>query len=79
MLICFGAAWPFSIYRMLKTKKSQGKSVPFLIVLLVGYLSGILFQYFGERNMIICLYVLNALMVTIDFSLTLKYRRAETA
>jgi hypothetical protein len=23
MLICFGAAWPFSIYKMLKTKKSR--------------------------------------------------------
>jgi hypothetical protein len=76
MLICFGAAWPFSICRMLKTKKSHGKSVPFLIVLLVGYVSGVLFQYFGERNVIILLYIANALMVTADFLLTLKYRKA---
>ncbi len=74
MLICFGAAWPFSIYRMLKTKKSQGKSVPFLVVLLFGYACGILFEYFGMRSAVIILYIINTLMVSADLMLTLKYR-----
>lgn len=74
MLICFGAAWPFSIYRMLKTRKSHGKSMLFLVVILLGYVSGILFQYFGERNAVILLYLLNAFMVAFDIVLTIKYR-----
>jgi len=74
MLICFGAAWPFSIHRMLKTKTSHGKSLPFLAVILAGYISGVFFQYFGERNAVIFLYILNAAMVTIDIVLTIKYR-----
>jgi hypothetical protein len=40
MLICFGAAWPLSIYKLLKTKNSGGKSLGFTGVLLMGYLAG---------------------------------------
>ena len=74
MLICFGVAWPFSIYKMLKTKKSQGKSLVFIVVIFTGYIAGMLFQWFGTRNAAIFLYTINAAMVLVDFSLTLKYR-----
>lgn len=77
MLICFGAAWPFSIYKMLKTKKAYGKSVYFLGVILTGYIAGILFEYFGERNIVISLYILNAVMVSVDLALTLRYSKIE--
>ena len=73
MLICFGAAWPFSIYRMIKTKKSHGKSLLFLSVILAGYVFGTLFQWFGERSAMIFLYLLNALLVSFDMFLTIKY------
>jgi hypothetical protein len=75
MLVCFGAAWPFSIYKMLKTRKSQGKSIYFLAIILGGYIAGILFKYFGVRNNIIFLYILNMFMVAWDLGLTIKYRR----
>ncbi|MDD5495864.1 MAG: hypothetical protein PHP46_02030 [Candidatus Omnitrophica bacterium] len=75
MLVCFGAAWPFSIYKMVKTKKSHGKSVYFLAVILAGYISGILFEYFGERNDVMLLYLLNTFMVSLDITLTVKYGR----
>ena len=76
MLICFGVAWPFSIFRMLKTKRSFGKSEPFIGIVLIGYISGILFQWFGDRDIVIYLYVLNTLLVSVDFFLTIKYRKA---
>lgn len=74
MLVCFGIAWPFSIYRMLKTKKSNGKSIHFLVVILLGYIAGILFVFFGKRNSVIILYIINALMVSFDLFLTIKYK-----
>lgn len=76
MLVCFGLAWPFSIYKMLKTKKAHGKSLYFLCVILMGYAAGILFEYFGERNKVMFLYLLNTFMVTLDILLTLRYSRA---
>ena len=35
MLICFGLAWPLNIIKSLRTKSTQGKSVLFLIVILI--------------------------------------------
>lgn len=41
MMICFGCAWPFSIYKSYKSKSTKGKSLPFNIILLIGYGAGI--------------------------------------
>jgi len=37
MLICFGAAWPFAIYKSYTSKSVLGKSALFLVIVLVGY------------------------------------------
>ena len=74
MLICFGASWPFSIYKMLKTKSSHGKSIQFVVLILLGYTAGLLFEYFGERNTVIYLYMFNMAMISTDLALTIKYR-----
>ncbi len=76
MLFCFGFAWPFSIYKLWKTKTSEGKSMYFLCIVLLGYLSGIFFKIYGALDEVICLYVLNATLVTIDIVLTIKYRKS---
>ena len=75
MLICFGTAWPFSIYRTWKAKSSEGKSLFFLTIILIGYLSGILFKIHGICDLVILLYISNALLVSTDILLCLKYRK----
>jgi len=74
MLFCFGFAWPFSIYRTWKTKTSAGKSIFFLCIVLLGYISGMFFKIYGTFDEVIFLYILNATLVTIDMVLTYKYR-----
>jgi hypothetical protein len=74
MLVCFGCAWPISIYKTLKIKKSIGKSMIFLFIILAGYIAGILHEVFGEINYVIYFYLINTLMVIIDIMLTAKYR-----
>ncbi len=75
MIICFGVAWPVSIWKLLKTKKSHDKSIPFVAIVLVGYFSGICFHWFGTKSIIIWLYAFNALMVALDLALTMKYKK----
>ncbi len=75
MLICFGLAWPFSIYRMYKTKKSAGKSTFFLSIILLGYIAGMAFKYTGNFDFIFYLYMLNCGMVSLDLFLVLEYRK----
>lgn len=74
MLVCFGAAWPFSILKSLNTKSAQGKSLVFLLIVLAGYAAGILHKLCHSFDNVIYLYVLNSLMVAIDIALYLRYR-----
>jgi uncharacterized membrane protein YbjE (DUF340 family) len=75
MLICFGAAWPFSIYRSYKSKSVKGKSFIFLFVVFIGYIAGILHKVFYNFDNVIYLYTLNMVMVGIDMGLFLRNRR----
>ncbi len=72
MLICFGFAWPTSIYKSIKSKSVEGKSVLFLYVIIAGYLFGILHKIFNSPDFVIIFYAINAVMVFID--LLLYYR-----
>lgn len=72
MLICFGMAWPISIYKSWKSQSNAGKSVAFLYVVLIGYASGITHKLLYSRDWVIALYTINCLMVLID---TLLYYR----
>ncbi|HWQ72700.1 MAG TPA: hypothetical protein VN370_10310 [Desulfitobacteriaceae bacterium] len=75
MLICFGAAWPFSIYRSYKSKSVRGKSFLFLVTVFIGYIAGILHKVFYNLDNVIYLYTLNMLMVGTDMLLFLRNSR----
>ena len=78
MLLCFGAAWPFSIARSYRSRSTSGKSATFLFVVLVGYLAGIANKLFSNPgDFVLYLYVLNLLMVTADTLLFFRNRRIE--
>ena len=69
MLLCFGFAWPFSIYKSYKSKSVQGKSLPFLLIVLLGYAAGILHKIYYHYDAVIYFYILNAAMVGTDIAL----------
>ncbi len=69
MLLCFGAAWPFSIYKSWKTRNNGSKSIWFLAIVLFGYLSGIVHKVFHAMDPVIGLYIINALLVFVDMLL----------
>jgi uncharacterized membrane protein YbjE (DUF340 family) len=77
MMVCFGAAWPFSIWKSYKTRQTGGKSLSFLLVVLVGYTAGILNKIFYSWDNVVWLYVLNMIMVSIDTGLFLRNARYE--
>jgi len=79
MLICFGAAWPFSIYKSYTSHSTKGKSVFFLIVIMVGYVAGILNKIFNHYDSVIYLYLLNLVMVGADLLLYFRNSRMASA
>jgi hypothetical protein len=74
MLVCFGAAWPFSIAKSWRSKSNSGKSVLFLLVIFVGYVSGTIHKALYARDPVIVLYVLNGAMVLTDMVLYARNR-----
>jgi hypothetical protein len=74
MLVCFGLAWPFSIYKSATTRQVGSKSLIFLVALLVGYIAGILHKALFNFDLVIILYALNGTMVSIDIALYLRNR-----
>lgn len=79
MLICFGAAWPFSIVRSWRSRTSKGKSFQFLFVVEIGYAAGIMNKVtLGQcSDPVFWLYVLNTLMVGTDLALYFRNRHLD--
>ena len=77
MLICFGAAWPFSIYRSYKSGKTAGKSIAFLCIVNIGYLAGLAHKILYSLDLVTYLYALNFTMVSLDIALYLRNRSRE--
>lgn len=69
MLVCFGAAWPFSIYKSYRSRETAGKSIYFLWIVFAGYISGITHKLIFSYDAVIFLYVLNGTMVITDIIL----------
>ena len=72
MLVCFGFAWPIAIYKSIKSKSIEGKSLLFIYVVMTGYVFGIIHKFVFSLDFVVILYIINLLMVFTD--LLLYYR-----
>ncbi|MCP5452654.1 MAG: hypothetical protein H7A27_01620 [Spirochaetaceae bacterium] len=79
MLLCFGAAWPVSIAKSLRTRSNGGKSLAFLLIIIVGYAAGIINKLLYKPDFVVWLYALNAAMVSVDAGLWIRNRGLERA
>jgi len=77
MLLCFGAAWPTSIVKSLKSKSTKGKSILFLFIVLTGYVFGILHKIIFNPDIVIIFYILNFIMVAADACLYFRNKKIE--
>jgi len=75
MLLCFGLAWPLSIYKSYTSKSIEGKSILFLVVILVGYISGTIHKVLYAKDMVIVLYIINGAMVIVDMLLYFRNKK----
>ena len=75
MLVCFGAAWPFSIAKSWRTREHAGKSLVFLCVIFVGYVAGTIHKFGYNYDHVVFLYMLNGVMVAVDMAVHLRNQR----
>jgi len=77
MLISFGASWPLNVIKSYRARTTKGKSLPFLCLIIFGYLAGIASKFvsegymnqFSEKWYVLCFYILNLIMVSIDLGI----------
>ncbi len=78
MLICFGISWPVTVYKTLKNKSTQGKSLVFLLAIVVGYISGIVGKIVNnDLSYVLILYCFNLMVVLTDLTLYFVYKNRE--
>lgn len=79
MLLCFGIAWPVSVYKTWKSRSTGGKSVFFSLIVIAGYISGIIHKLIHSNDFVLYLYILNLLMVMLDIAMYYRAKRYENA
>lgn len=78
MLMCFGLSWPISVVKSIRSRSTKGKSVVFIIAIIVGYLSGIAGKIVGGQiSYVLALYCLNLAVVSVDLALYFINKRHE--
>ena len=60
MLICFGLSWPLNVVKAYKARTAKGTSLPFIILIITGYIAGITAKIItGQINYVLIVYLLN--------------------
>ena len=77
MLLSFGAAWPTQIYKSYTSRKTAGKSIAFLYIVIFGYLAGITHKILYSRDIVMVLYIINLVMVSIDICIDYRNKGIE--
>ncbi|MCH5163440.1 MAG: hypothetical protein J1F36_00315 [Clostridiales bacterium] len=64
MLICFGFSWPMSVIKNIKAKTAKSMSLPFILLILSGYIAGIAGKFIsGNISYVLIVYIINILSV----------------
>ena len=83
MLICFGFSWPLNVIKSYKARTAKGKSLPFLLLIISGYIAGIASKFvnpafdFGAKWYVLFFYFLNLIMVSLDVVMYIRNCRLD--
>ncbi len=69
MLICFGVSWPLSVVKNIKAKTAKSMSLPFILLILSGYIAGIASKFIsGNIGYVLIVYFINILSISINLA-----------
>jgi alkyl hydroperoxide reductase subunit AhpC len=85
MIVSFGASWPLNVIKSYKARTTKGKSLAFLLLILFGYVAGIISKFvneayiaqIGQKWYVLFFYFLNFTMVSIDLAMYVRNRRLD--
>ena len=79
MVVAFGISWPLNIVKSLRSRTAKGKSAAFTVLILIGYVCGIVSKLTADKGLtyVFVFYVLNLVMVSVDWELYFLKRRLD--
>lgn len=85
MMVLFGISWPISAFRSYKTRTAKGKSIVFLMLIFLGYISGIISKIinpsymteFSSKWYVLLIYITNFIFVSIDMLLYFRNKKLD--
>lgn len=79
MIVCFGFSWPMNVIKSYRARTTKGKSLPFLLLIITGYVFGIIGKLVGGnfKWYVLFFYVLNLAMVSVDLMLYVRNYRLD--
>ncbi len=67
MLVCFGLSWPINVIKAYKARTAKSTSLPFLLLIITGYLGGIAAKVIsGNINYVFIVYLVNLAIVLLN-------------
>lgn len=76
MLVCFGASWPISVIRNIRAKTAKSMSLQFILLIITGYLAGIIAKLItGQISYVLLVYLFNLAIVSINLIVYFVNRR----
>ncbi|HBE03848.1 MAG: hypothetical protein A2096_06260 [Spirochaetes bacterium GWF1_41_5] len=75
MIAAFGLSWPISIIKSIRSESVAGKSVLFLVIIFLGYVSGVIHKITKSYDPVIILYIINGILVFTDLVIVVYKKR----
>lgn len=73
MLVCFGLSWPINLMKAYRAQTAKGTSLPFLLLILLGYIGGITAKIMsGNINYVFAVYLLNLAVVLANLAVYVR-------
>ena len=67
MLVCFGFSWPLNVMKAYKAKTAKGTSLPFILLIVAGYIAGITAKVITDQiNYVLIAYLVNLAIVSLN-------------
>ncbi len=80
MLVCFGFSWPLNVIKAYKARSAKGTSLAFILLIITGYVAGILAKFInGQTNYVLLVYFMNLVIVLGNLAVYFRNRALDNS
>lgn len=81
MIVSFGISWPLNVIKAYRSRTTRGVSLPFLLLIFIGYLWGIAGKLLSNsfKWYVLFFYVFNAIMLSVNLLIYIRNYRIDQA